>query len=92
MMLHTIDSKLSLHNSAVSKGDKATIRSKLLESGVNEADQRLALQNALVIAKIARTEFPNDWYGESPGNHLTYNNVLQARSLPTSTPVPTVVH
>lgn len=37
------------------------IRSRLLESGINEADQRLALQNALVIAKILRFEFPNDW-------------------------------
>lgn len=47
---------------AVGKEDKAAIRSRLLESGVNEADQRLALQNALVIAKIVRFEFPNDWY------------------------------
>lgn len=47
--------------SAVNKEDKAAIRSRLLESAVNEADQRLALQNALVVAKIARTEYPNDW-------------------------------
>jgi hypothetical protein len=47
--------------SAVSKEDKATIRERLLESGVNEADQRLALQNAIVIGKIVRFEFPNDW-------------------------------
>lgn len=33
----------------------------MLESGVNEADQRLALQNALVVAKIVRFEFPHDW-------------------------------
>lgn len=46
---------------AVSKEDKTLIRSRLLESGVNEADQRLALQNALVIAKIVRFEFPHDW-------------------------------
>ncbi|KAF2265528.1 ARM repeat-containing protein [Lojkania enalia] len=46
---------------AVGREDKATIRSRLLQSGVNEADQRLALQNALVIAKIVRFEFPNDW-------------------------------
>ncbi|KAF2186512.1 ARM repeat-containing protein [Zopfia rhizophila CBS 207.26] len=46
---------------AVSKEDKAAIRSRLLESGVNEADQRLALQSALVIAKIVRFEFPNEW-------------------------------
>ncbi|KAL1798924.1 hypothetical protein ACET3X_002961 [Alternaria dauci] len=46
---------------AVSKEDKATIRARLLESAVNEADHRLALQNALVVAKIVRFEFPNDW-------------------------------
>ncbi|KAH7066090.1 armadillo-type protein [Paraphoma chrysanthemicola] len=46
---------------AVSKEDKVVIRSRLLESAVNEADQRLALQNALVVAKIVRFEFPNDW-------------------------------
>jgi hypothetical protein len=45
----------------VNKEDKAVIRGRLLESGVNEADQRLALQNAIVIAKIVRYEFPNDW-------------------------------
>lgn len=50
-----------LIGSAVSKEDKTLIRSRLLESGVNEADQRLALQNALVIAKIVRFEFPHDW-------------------------------
>jgi hypothetical protein len=53
-------------NSGVDKEDKAVIRARLLESGVNEADQRLALQNALVIAKIARLEFPNDWYAPAP--------------------------
>jgi hypothetical protein len=46
---------------AVSKEDKTQIRSRLLESAVNEADQRLALQNALVVAKIVRIEYPNDW-------------------------------
>jgi hypothetical protein len=47
--------------SAVSKEDKNAIRVRLLESAVNEADHRLALQNALVVAKIVRFEFPNDW-------------------------------
>jgi hypothetical protein len=45
----------------VSKEDKLAIRSRLLESAVNEADSRLALQNALVVAKIVRFEFPSDW-------------------------------
>lgn len=47
---------------AVSKEDKAAIRTRLLESAINEADSRLALQNALVVAKIVRFEFPHDWY------------------------------
>ncbi|KAJ9666327.1 hypothetical protein H2201_003515 [Coniosporium apollinis] len=46
---------------AVSKEEKEIIRSRLLDAGKDEADHRLALQNALVIAKIVRFEFPNDW-------------------------------
>jgi hypothetical protein len=38
------------------------IRSRLLESGIEEYDHRLALQNALVIAKVSRFEYPQDWY------------------------------
>ena len=47
--------------SAVSKEDKDAIRSRLLESALQEEDNRLALQDALVIAKIARFEYPHDW-------------------------------
>ena len=46
---------------AISKDEKALIRSRCLESGVNEADHRLALQNAVVVAKIVRYEYPADW-------------------------------
>ncbi|KAL6704681.1 hypothetical protein ACN47E_007963 [Coniothyrium glycines] len=46
---------------AVSKEDKTTIRTRLLESAVSEAPQNLALQSALVVAKIARFEYPSDW-------------------------------
>lgn len=48
--------------SVIAKDEKNLIRSRLLESGVNEADKRLALQNALVIAKVVRFEYPHDWY------------------------------
>ncbi|KAI9838840.1 MAG: hypothetical protein M1819_004046 [Sarea resinae] len=48
-------------SNAISKDEKALIRSRLLDSGINEEDPRLALQNALVVAKIVRYEFPNDW-------------------------------
>ncbi|KAK5110618.1 hypothetical protein LTR62_005657 [Meristemomyces frigidus] len=46
---------------AVSKEDKEVIRSRLLPSILDEQDDRLALQDALVIAKIARFEYPYDW-------------------------------
>ncbi|GAB7366240.1 hypothetical protein MBLNU230_g7797t1 [Neophaeotheca triangularis] len=46
---------------AVSKEDKAVIRQRLIQSGLDEPDNRLALQNALVTAKIIRFEYPNDW-------------------------------
>lgn len=46
---------------AVSKDDKDAIRSRLIDSALNEQDNRLALQNALVVAKIARFEYPQDW-------------------------------
>ncbi|KAI9786020.1 MAG: hypothetical protein M1816_008172 [Peltula sp. TS41687] len=45
----------------ISKDEKSLIRSRLLESGVNEADKRLALQNALAVAKVVRFEYPHDW-------------------------------
>lgn len=42
------------------------IRSRLLSSGLDEEDHRLALQDALVIAKVARYEYPGDWYATLP--------------------------
>ncbi len=55
--------------SAISKDEKLLIRSRAIPSGINEADHQLALQNALVIAKIARLDFPHDWYDYDPGLH-----------------------
>ena len=48
-------------SNAITKEEKSLIRSRCLESGINEPDRRLALQNALVVAKITRFEFPHDW-------------------------------
>ena len=48
-------------SSAINKEEKALIRSRCLDSGINEPDRRLALQNALVIAKITRFDFPHAW-------------------------------
>jgi hypothetical protein len=33
----------------------------LLEGGIGEADMNLALQNALVVAKVVRIDYPKDW-------------------------------
>lgn len=46
----------------ISATEKALIRSRCLENGFNEPDHRLALQNALVISKIIRNDYPHDWY------------------------------
>ncbi|KAK4626424.1 Importin-11 [Fulvia fulva] len=46
---------------AVSSSDKQVIRGWLLEGALGQEDRRLALQAALVVAKIARYEYPNDW-------------------------------
>ena len=48
-------------SNAISKEEKALIRSRCIDSGITEPDRRLALQNALVIAKITRFDFPHDW-------------------------------
>lgn len=47
--------------SAISKDEKAQIKSRALEAGVEEPARPLALQNALMVAKILRFEFPHDW-------------------------------
>lgn len=45
----------------IQKAEKEEMRSKLLEGGMAEANVQLALQNALVISKIARIDYPQDW-------------------------------
>jgi hypothetical protein len=78
--------------SAASKEDKNTIRVRLLESAVNEADNRLALQNAIMVAKIVRFEYPNDWYLFYPSSPRTASNNWQARCLPATHPDPPRFH
>ncbi|PVH87132.1 ARM repeat-containing protein [Cadophora sp. DSE1049] len=46
---------------AISAEEKAQIRSNLLEGGIGEAENSLALQNALVVAKVVRIDYPQDW-------------------------------
>ena len=45
----------------IQKAEKEEMRAKLLEGGMGEANIQLALQNALVISKIARIDYPQDW-------------------------------
>ncbi len=55
-----LEFRLTQH-SAVPKFDKDAIRERLLDSILQEPQDLLAVQNALVIAKIARFEYPQDW-------------------------------
>ncbi|KAK5092272.1 hypothetical protein LTR70_001919 [Exophiala xenobiotica] len=45
----------------VKKPEKEKIRAKAIQVGVQEPKRNLALQNALMLAKIVRFEFPHDW-------------------------------
>jgi hypothetical protein len=46
---------------AIAAEEKAEIRSRLLEGGIEEAETQLALQNALVLSKVVRIDYPLDW-------------------------------
>lgn len=46
---------------AISADEKSQIRATLLEGGIQEPENNLALQNALVVAKIVRIDYPQEW-------------------------------
>ncbi|KAI4253220.1 MAG: hypothetical protein LQ352_003820 [Teloschistes flavicans] len=46
---------------SISRTEKDQIRSRCIGSGIKEPNPRLALQNAVMIAKIVRYEYPADW-------------------------------
>ncbi|KAM7206716.1 Armadillo-type fold [Rhypophila sp. PSN 637] len=46
---------------AITPPQKELIRSRLLQGSVDEEDKTLVLHNALVVAKIVRVDYPNDW-------------------------------
>lgn len=48
-------------SNAINKDEKLRIKSRAIELGIREPLPALALQNALMIGKIARYEFPHDW-------------------------------
>lgn len=57
-----IDKRWRKHsNHAIPKAERERIRSRAVEVGVQEPIPALALQNALLLAKIVRFDFPQDW-------------------------------
>ncbi|KAL3425415.1 importin-beta domain-containing protein [Phlyctema vagabunda] len=46
---------------AIKPEEKAEIRSRLLEGGIAEAETNIALQNALVVSKVVRIDYPLEW-------------------------------
>nr|POE99510.1 importin-11 [Quercus suber] len=77
---------------AVQKDDKNAIRARLLKSGLVEPDDRLALQNALVIAKIARFEYPNDWPDAIPSLIQTLRSAQELPPLQLSRALLVLLH
>ncbi|MCJ1476334.1 hypothetical protein MMC13_005000 [Lambiella insularis] len=69
-------------SNAIGRDEKILIRSRCLESGISELDHRLAIQNALLIAKITRFEFPHDW----PDVLLSIAQYLRSTSQPDANP------
>ena len=71
---------------AIKKDEKDLIRSRCLESGINEPDRRLALQICIVIAKITRYEYPHDWPDvlDSVLEQLQHSSGRLTNSLPLS--------
>jgi len=47
--------------SMISDEEKATVRTRILLSITDEQDQNTATQKALLVAKIARSDFPEAW-------------------------------
>ncbi|OAA62115.1 Armadillo-type fold protein [Cordyceps fumosorosea ARSEF 2679] len=60
-----IDRLWRVYSAATKNGikpdEKAAIRSRLFQGTVDEPDRKLALHNSLVIAKIVRIDYPNEW-------------------------------
>ncbi|OAR00437.1 hypothetical protein LLEC1_02416 [Akanthomyces lecanii] len=51
----------ALTKNGIKADEKAVIRSRLFQGTVDEPDPKLAMHNALVIAKIIRIDYPTDW-------------------------------
>ncbi len=48
-------------SNAIGKEEKLKIRSTAIEAGLRESSHPLSLQNALLIGKIVRSDYPHDW-------------------------------
>lgn len=46
---------------AIAAEEKDQMRKNLLEGGITETEMSLALQNALVVSKVVRIDYPLDW-------------------------------
>ncbi|PGH35850.1 hypothetical protein GX50_01308 [[Emmonsia] crescens] len=68
---------------AIKPEEKLRIRSRALEAGAVEPDAKLALHNALMIAKIVRLEFPSEW----PDAITSVITLLRASFQPGSNPL-----
>lgn len=54
-------SRLTDVGSAITKSEKQHIRSRLLPSSIDEPNPQLAIQNAVIVGKVARLEYPIEW-------------------------------
>ncbi|KAG5289711.1 importin 11 [Histoplasma ohiense] len=70
-------------SNAIKPEEKVRIRSRALESGAVEPDAKLALHNALLLAKIVRVEFPAEW----PDAITSVITLLRASFQPGSNPL-----
>ncbi|ODH45246.1 hypothetical protein ACO22_00242 [Paracoccidioides brasiliensis] len=68
---------------AIKAEEKQQIRSRALEAGAVEPDTKLALHNALMLAKIVRLEFPSEW----PDAIVSVLTLLRAACQPGSNPL-----
>ncbi|PYH95039.1 ARM repeat-containing protein [Aspergillus ellipticus CBS 707.79] len=68
---------------AIKKEEKEQIKTRALQAGVVEPAPLLALHNALMIAKIMRYEFPQDW----PDAISTLIALLRSSTQPGANPV-----
>ncbi|KAJ5309675.1 uncharacterized protein N7443_002136 [Penicillium atrosanguineum] len=68
---------------AITKEEKEQIKLRALEAGIYEPERQLALQNALMVAKILRYEFPHDW----PDAITTLLSFLRSATRPGAKPL-----